>query len=296
MALTIPCTTPQVVDIDEYVEHVRAKVKIRDPDSLAASAPMLRALANDRTLIVRELNRRIENYFADGALPSAQTLLLGGDEDFYVRANIWPAIADMASGRAYQDQFAYNLAHDHNFSFMTVNYLGPGYETEIYEYDYDKVEGYVGEPVDLRFIEKVRFGAGVVMLYRASRDVHVQYAPTELTITLNLMIADTAFRLRDQYFFDLASRTITSYPPELASSGRVSLLNIAAQEGNGDTEQLLSDLAAQHPCKRTRLSAFEAWARLRPTEASSIWDRAASDKEPLVASAARRRLHQLGRD
>jgi hypothetical protein len=254
---------------------------------------MLRALANDRSMVVEELNKRIENYLTDGALPSAQALLLGRGDDFYVRANIWPAIADMASGRAYQDQFAYNIAHDHNFTFMTVNYLGPGYETEIYEYDYDKVQGYVGEPVDLRFLEKVRFGTGVVMLYRANRDVHVQHAPAELTITLNLMVADADFRIRDQYFFDLASRTIASYPHELPATARVSLLTLAGYLGDADTTQLVSDLSEQHPCRRTRLTAFEALSRQEPQSAMSIWERAAADKAPLVANAARRRLREL---
>lgn len=293
MALTIPCETTKVVDIDEYVEYVRTKVILTDHDSVAASAPMLRALANDRSLIVRELNNRIANYLSDGALPSAQALLLGRGNDFYVRANIWPAIADMASGRAYQDQFAYNLAHDHNFSFMTVNHLGPGYETEIYEYDYDKVEGYVGEPVELRFLEKVRFGAGMAMLYRASRDVHVQYPPTELTITLNLMIIDPDFRIRDQYFFDLSSRTIAGFPPDLAGNGRVSLVNLAGYVGDADTAQLLGDVAARHPCRRTRLTAFEALVRQQPSEALLIWERASNDKAPLVAGAARKRLREF---
>jgi len=293
MALTIPCSTSRVVTVEEYLDHIRTKVDLRDVDSLAASAPMLRALANDRELVVRQLNRRIEDFLSDGTLPSAQSLLLGRDDDFYVRANIWPAIADMASGRAYQDQFAYNLAHDHNFSFMTVNYLGPGYETEIYEYDYDKVEGYIGEAVDLRFLEKVRFGTGMVMLYRASRDVHVQYAPTELTITLNLMVAHPEVRIRDQFFFDLASRTIASYPPEIAASSRSLLLSLAGHLGDGDTHQLLSDLAARHPCRRTRLTAFEAWSRQQPDNAASIWERASADPAPLVANAARRRLRQM---
>lgn len=293
MALTIPTSTTRAIGVEEYVDHVRAKVDLRDLDSLAASAPMLRALANDRELIIKELNRRIENYIAEGALPSAQALLLGRGDNFYVRAGIWPAIADMASGRAYQDQFAYNVAHDHNFTFLTVNYLGSGYETEIYEYDHDKVEGYVGETVDLRFLEKVRFGTGTVMLYRASRDVHVQYAPPELTITLNLMIAHPDVRIRDQYFFDLQSRTITAYPPEHAASARVSLLNLAGYLGNADTPQLLGDLATRHPCRRTRLTAFDALSRQQPHEAASIWERAAADPAPLVANAARRRLREF---
>ena len=295
MAITIPCSTTQVAGIDEYIEHVRTRVDLRDNDSLAASAPMLRALANDRELIVRELNRRIESYLVTGNLPSAQSLLLGRGDDFYVRANIWPAMADMASGRAYQDQFSYNLAHDHNFTFMTVSYLGPGYETEIYEYDNEKVEGYIGERVALRFLEKVRFGAGMVMLYRASRDVHVQYPPTELTITLNLMVAHPDVNIRDQYFFDLASGTIASYPPELAANGRVSLITIAGLTGDGETSQLLSDLSGSHPCRRTRLTAYEALSLQRPSEAASIWERASADPAPLVANAARRRLRRFER-
>jgi hypothetical protein len=295
MALIIPCNTTEVIELDEYLDHVGTMVDLADIDSVAASAPKLRALANDRGLIVRELNNRIENYLTDGALPSAQALLLGRGDNFFIRANIWPALADMASGRAYQDQFAYNLAHDHNFSFMTVNHLGPGYETEIYEYDYDQVEGYVGESVDLRALEKVRFGAGTAMLYRASRDVHVQYAPTELTITLNLMIADSTYRVRDQYFFDLTSRTIAGYPNELPASSRASLLNLAGYLGDAETSQLLSALATSHPCRRTRLTAFNSRSRQMPSEAEAIWKRAGADKAPLVANTARKRLKQLER-
>jgi hypothetical protein len=293
VALTIPCHTNHVISADEYLEYVSTKVDLRDNDSIVSSAPVLRALANDRELIVRELNHRIESYLAEGALPSAQTLLLGRGDSFYLRANIWPAIADMASGRTYQDQFAYNLAHDHNFTFMTVNYLGPGYETEIYEYDFDKVEGYVGEAVDIRFLEKVRFGTGTAMLYRASRDVHVQYAPTELTITLNLMVVQPEVRMRDQYYFDLTTQTIAAYPPELAASSRAALLSLAGHLGNGNTTQLLDDLAARHPCRRTRLTAFEALSRQRPSDAAAIWSKASEDPAPLVANTARRRLKSL---
>jgi hypothetical protein len=114
-----------------------------------------------------------------------------------------------------------------------------------------------------------------------------------LTITLNLMVADADFRIRDQYFFDLASRTIASYPHELPATARVSLLSIAGYLGNADTTQLLSDLSEKHPCRRTRLTAFEAWSRQQPQGAMSIWERAVADKAPLVVNAARRRLREL---
>jgi hypothetical protein len=254
---------------------------------------MLRALANDRTVVVNELNRRIENYFSHAAFGSAQTLLLGRGEDFYVRANIWPAIAEMANGRAYQDQFAYNVAHDHNFSFMTATYLGPGYETELYEYDSGKVEGFIGEPVDLQFVRKVKFSQGAVMLYHASRDVHVQYAPEELTITLNLMVSLPETRNRDQFYFDLSTRTISGHPNELLASVRASFLRLAGYVGNEDTRQLLSDLAERHPDRRARLTAFEALCRQRPETAAEVWRKAAKDTAPLVANSARRHLREM---
>jgi hypothetical protein len=254
---------------------------------------MLRALANNRTLIVDALNKRVENFLAGGAITSAQALLLGRGENFYVRANIWPAIGDMANGRAYQDQFAYNFAHDHNYSFMTVNYLGPGYETEIYEYDYEKVEGYIGEAVNLTFLEKAKFSGGMAMLYRASKDLHIQYAPEELTITLNLMVSLPEVRIRDQFYFDLATRTISAYPNELQATGRASFVQLAGYVGNGQTRQLLTDLALRHPCRRTRLTAFDAVTRLSPGDAVGVWEKASTDPSPLVANSARRRLRDI---
>jgi hypothetical protein len=289
MALTIPCSTTRAATLEEYVDYVGAKVDLKNLDSLAESAPMLRALANDRNLVVRELNTRIENAMAGTRDPSVQTLILGKGEGFYVRANIWPAMADLA-GRAYQDQTAYNLAHDHNFTFLTACYAGPGYESEIYEYDYHKVDGFVGEPVELRFLEKVTFGAGAVMLYRESRDVHIQYAPTELTITLNLMVQSEA--MHDQYHFDLARRVITS-GLDAQAAARTSLMALAGYLGDANSTGLLEDLAKRHPCRRTRLAAYEAICRQQPQAAASTWEKACGDPSALVAKTARQKLREL---
>lgn len=289
MALTIAVNNARVLSIEDYVEYVSEKVDLKDMDSLAESAPMLRALANDRSLVVRQLNDRIQEAVRARTDPSAQTLILGKGKGFYVRANIWPAMADLAA-RAYQDQTAYNLAHDHNFTFLTVCYAGPGYETEIYEYDYDKVDGFLGEPVDVRFLEKVRFSSGSVMLYRGSKDVHIQYAPAELTITLNLMVQSDA--IRDQYHFDLARRVITS-GLDAQAAARTSLLAIAGQVGNETSVGLLQELALRHPCRRTRLAAFEAITRQEPSGAAQTWETACSDPSPFVAKTARQKLREL---
>ena len=290
MALTLQCSNNNLVSVDEYLAYVTSQVDLRDPESVIASAPMLKGLANDRNLVVSRLNQYVLQSFSTPGLASAQTILIGSGKDFYVRANLWPSVNDVGAGRMYQDQFSYNVVHDHNFSFLTVGYSGPGYETDIYEYDYDKVEGYVGEPVEMRFLEKVKFSAGMAMYYRASRDLHVQYPPSELTITLNLMVSPPEIRLREQYEFDLVSRTIARLPAELEASRRVAFIELSARLGDGNTAQLLEDLAQQHPCRRTRLTAWQALSNLRPMEALRFWQKAADDTAPLVANFARRQL------
>ena len=292
MALVIPTDTRASISIDDYVESVR-RLNLRDLDSLVDSAPMLRALANDRTLVVRHINQEIENSFKASYLPSAQTIFLGGGTDFYVRAAVWPSSAAVSGGRLYQDKFAYHTAHDHNFTFLTVNYLGPGYETEIYEYDYETIEGHAGESVDLRFLEKVRFGQGSVMLYRANRDVHIQYPPEELSVTLNLMISLPEVRGRDQYYFDTARKTILEYVPDTETSKGVALIKMAAHLGDDTTLGLLRELAGKHPSHRIRLNALEALATREPARQGEIWQAACNDPAPLVVHAAQRNLKAL---
>ena len=291
MALTIPASTANTVGLDEFIQYVESEIDLQEDESVASAALMLRSLANDRTLVVRELNNLLLNPRAFQRWSTVHSVILGEGRGFYVRANIWPSNGDMANARAYQNQIAYNLAHDHNFTFLTVTHLGPGYETEIYEYDYDNTVGYVGEPVDLRFLEKTKFGTGSVMLYRASRDAHVQYPPTELTITLNLMLAAPEPR-RDQYHFDLASRTISSVGDSNVA-GRLSLLRLAALVGDGESAALLEKIATTHPCRQTRLGAFESLDRCDQASKQAIWERAASDPEPAVADAAKKRLRAL---
>ena len=293
MARTIICNTSNVITLDEYIDHVTTHVDLLDQDSIAESAPMLRALANDRELVVRQLNAQIKRFFRGDTFPSAQAVFLGMGTNFYVRANLWPSSADVANGRVYQEQFAYHIAHDHNYNFMTVGYHGPGYVTDIYEYDRDKVEGYIGEPVEFRYLETVHFKTGMIMQYRASVDMHIQYPPDDLSISLNLMVSTPDVRTRDQYFFDADKRTLMRFPHELDGSRRISLVELAGYTGNAESVELLQGIAQRHPCRRTRLTALEAMERLIPADAERIWAAACDDHEKLVSRTARERMDQL---
>ena len=175
--------------------------------------------------------------------------------------------------------FSYQLPHDHNFTFMTVGYCGPGYETEIYEYDHSQVKGQnAGEAVDIRFLERTTLDTGKVMLYRISKDIHSQHPPKALSISLNLMIR--AAHPTQQYYFDLESQKMSQavHP----SSGVVGVCRLAGCVGNAKTASLLEELGATHDSAHIRLTALESLGKLNPTLLEDIRKIASKDSSPTL--------------
>jgi hypothetical protein len=293
MAITMICDHDASLSLEEYIDYVRAHVEPCDLDSALASAPQLRALANNRAFLVRRFNAQLSAHRGltnlKGYAPHSFNLFTDS-ADFYVRANVWTRPSQEGPRRGLEERlFSYASAHDHNFSFMTVGYAGPGYETEIYEYDYGKVAGSVDERVEITFLEATQLTPGKIMLYRASRDIHIQHPPPSLSISLNLMLVDPETLFRDQFFFDLERGCISGYVTT-PTSKRVSLMEIAKLIGDASTVDIVDTIARAHPCRRTRLAATDTCAALHPAEAQRFWKRAASDREELVRLEARKRL------
>jgi hypothetical protein len=301
MAWTIPAATDRIATLDEVLEVAADTiVDPHDLDSIAACAPALRALANDRGLMYGALNEDLVNIVGGKAklFYSPQSLILRETaQRFTVRANIWPLVRSKPRSRPLTEKiFAYTVAHDHNFSFLTVGYHGPGYETTIYEYDYDRVEGYVGEKVDLRFLEHTRLEQGKVMLFRSGRDIHIQYPPEELTISLNLLVgSDDAYR-HEQYAFDVDHARIADLLLQSGITNIVGYLRfVASFGGDGRTRELLDGIASRHANRNVRLAAAESAATLAPdaAERERIWDAALGDKDLLVRQGAARQISRL---
>ena len=113
--------------------------------------PHLKQLANNRNfladLMVAELKQRCEGQVRDNQYSAQVIMLHSASKNFIVRANFWPALKDSVIRHSGTDPFFYGVPHDHNFSFLTVGYFGPGYWSDYYEYEYDEVVGYPGEEV-----------------------------------------------------------------------------------------------------------------------------------------------------
>ncbi len=272
-----------------------------DEASLHNAALQLRRLSNNRSflgdILIDELKGRARDEQASAGYGAQVIMLSRPNGNWFLRANIWPSRDEHMVRASGEGPFFFNLPHDHNFSFLTVGYHGPGYWSDYYEYDFDAVSGYVGEPVDLRFIERSRLEQGKLMLYRAHRDVHVQHPADALSVSINVMQMSPWQQWYDQYRFDVEAGTISGILSYAASD--VALRLAAALDGEagllgGNGLDLVTEFARSHPSHRMRLSATEALATAATDEAARlmVWEEAARSDSALLRGEAARRLDQ----
>lgn len=299
MPIVIDPGTGSAIGLDDLVDALDAHdFDVRCPDSFATAGPLLARLGRNRDfladLAIESLKTRCADQVAGNAYTAQVFLLRPGNGRYLLRANFWPAADDAvvrASGTA---PFFYAMPHDHNFSFLTVGYLGPGYWSDYYDYDVAAVSGVVGEDARLRFVERSRLEPGKLMLYRARHDVHAQLPPDCFSVSLNILGYDRAQPWWDQYRFDTEAGTIVGV---LTTAPSEALVALAAQFGGGNGIDLVHDFAARHPSPRMRLTALAALASTEPDPAArhAIFLRAMGDADRHVAASARARTELMER-
>jgi hypothetical protein len=297
MARVIACDTSETIGLGDLVEVLNQdSFDPGDEESFAAVAPWLRRLANNREfladLAIAELKDRCGRQSLENRYSSQVIMLHRASEKFFIRANFWPSPRDSVFRASAISPFFYHVPHDHNFSFLTVGYLGPGYWSEYYEYDYERVIGLPGEKVDLRFIEKARLDQGKVMLYRAHRDVHDQLPADEMSVSVNIMEASSRLPFLSQYRFDVKNCEVAGI---LTRSSSEALLALAANHDGGNARDLVESFAARHPCDRIRFAALRelAWSAPNVDSGLETLARGAATADAFVAAMSARELARL---
>ncbi len=251
--------TDTVATLDDLADHCRSSAF--DPasrDSLAAVAPVLAALGNDRTFLADLALASLKDACREQSLSNGYSpqvlMLVPPNGKFFVRANIWPSEADAMLRDSSRAAYYYNRPHDHSFDFLTLGYAGPGYWSDYYEYD-GAVDGVPGEAVDLRFVERSRLSPGKLMLYRANIDIHDQLPPDAMSVSINVMPMTDAQAWRRQYFFDLSAGRIEGCPTITAAE---ILLPLSVRFGGEDARDLAEHFLKRHGDPRMRLAAWKA--------------------------------------
>lgn len=282
------------ISLDDLVEALEAQpIDPRDEDAFASIGPLLARLGRNRTfladLAIDELKTRCGGQATLGAYGPQVFLLKPPTGRYVLRANFWPARNDAATRASGPAAFFYDMPHDHNFSFLTYGYLGPGYWSDYFEYDADRITGLPGEDARLQFVGRQRLEPDTLMLYRMRRDIHVQLPPDSFSVSLNILGADPVQPWIEQFRFDVARGTIEQ---GLTTTGAETLIALAVHCGNG--LDLAQRFATRHPSDRMRLTALDALASALPQDAEVIWRRACADASTYVAGHAEQRRSALG--
>lgn len=299
MPLILECEERSCCEVDECLEALRLHgVEPEEEASLAHAALWLRRLGNNRHFLADRLVEELTQGDRDEVAPNSygpQVIMLSEPVgDFFLRANIWPSADEPLFRASGGSSFVYGLPHDHNFDFLTLGYFGPGYWSDYYEYDYETVQGWSGEPVDLRFVKRARLEPDQLMHYRAHRDVHAQLPPDSLSVSLNVMHMRASQPWYDQYSFDTQQRRVGAI---LNSGPSEVFLRIAVGLGSDEALDLAERFGRTHPSDRMRLAAWDALADAcagAPAR-DRLWARAESCGSRMVArEAASRRAGLSG--
>ena len=297
MPRLIDAPSEESIELAELVERLEmGGFDSQDEDNFASWGPHLKQLANNRTfladLMIAELKERCGEQVRDNQYSAQVIMLHSASKHFILRANFWPALKDSVIRHSGTDPFFYGVPHDHNFSFLTVGYFGPGYWSDYYEYEYGDVVGYPGEEVKLRFVEKSRLEEGKVMLYRAHRDVHLQLPADEMSVSINIVETSHSSVFRDQYRFDVANRKIDGI---LTRTSLEPMLSLAAHFGGEEGMDLIAEFAAGHPSDRIRWCALRARAAAAPSidDRIAMFEQAIAGSSLLVGAMARREVERL---
>lgn len=277
MPLNLNCQDTDSIELDELVEFLfDNNIQPMDQASLAAAAPMLRKLSNNRSFLAERACEELKDFrnLQTANTYSAQVFMLylpqRRGQAFFIRACFWPSNADQVVKTSGTDPFFYHKPHDHNFNFLTVGYHGPGYCSDYYEYDYDSCDGVCGETVSLNFIEQSCLSKGKVLLYRAFTDIHNQLPADSFSVSLNIMENSIRASMMDQYAFDLKTGQISGL---INRSSAVSIFSTVAALGRGEQLEVLRSIAKRHEIDRVRLSALDALANAakNPEDALDVW-------------------------
>lgn len=295
MALSFDLKTSDSISLEDFISRVNQKLNSEQEESLLDCVEDIQKLSNNSEFLLDKLHEELIDLekFNTKNNYSSQSNILYRNEKFFIRINTWEPLSENLKERERQNKlYLYGKAHDHNFSLLTVGYFGSGYETELWEYDYNKVIGYKGEKIDMNYLERARLSKNKSMIYRMSKDIHTQFEPKDFTISLNLIPISQQTSKNEQFIFDTEKKIILNNTSNEGTS-RYFILKLASEYGDNSTLKIVEEIASKHEFPFMRIKSYETIANLTGNHID-IWNLALrKDKNDLVKNFALRQLSSL---
>ena len=253
-------STKDEVSEDELVKFVNQNVNPDNIDSIMNAVPMLAAY-NNQDVIGTIFKKYLENYregsLAKSYTPQSYPIAVGSS--FLLRMNLWTPCAvrqDLQLAKIERTMNSIDVAHDHNFNLLTIGHFGPGYNTDLFEYDERTISGFVGEKVDLTSTGSAQLSRGKVILFEQNMDIHIQHAPESISASLNLVFQSSGGSNNRQYVFDTQAGRISSIAPTRVES-RTSLLGLAFDLNKECLDERIMQVANRSECPYSREVAHD---------------------------------------
>ncbi|MDI1296586.1 MAG: hypothetical protein PSY12_12000 [bacterium] len=148
----------------------------------------LSALAYDDLAIRFCIDRLASDPFSK-VMRGAQSFILMQCNEFMLRINLWFPETKLPSSvlERYDDYFSVGVCHNHNFDFFTLGILGRGYTSKFFETADVLGEKWRGDEIDFSRSWEVSLAQGVSIFVKRDSQFHVQFAPEDFSISLNLI-------------------------------------------------------------------------------------------------------------
>ena len=290
MAITFhPLGDSTPITVDEFIADARKAYKGDAVETMHSVAVKLQRLGANREFIRDALLDELKRISTERNLVSfaPQSFTIYRDHPFSLRLNLWLPPAGSSRKIAQEARiFSYDRAHDHNFSLLTVGVAGPGYKTRVWEYEPRSIKGYNGEPVEMTYLEDTMLPLGKGMIYRPSRDIHIQIPPDRPSMSLNLLIAEKEIVEVPQYFFDLEKSSLVIMSDNEIGR-RTSFLEAVGHFADETCTTLLFDVARRSANPSIRAAAMRAIRTGSPERGLEIASLAEADGHPLVIREVR---------
>ncbi|MBU1439165.1 MAG: hypothetical protein KJ930_09675 [Gammaproteobacteria bacterium] len=209
MAITFRNETDKALELDEFYRLMDNNLAENSSLQISYHAELLYRLFLNRNLVKQFLLSGLtdEKNFQKDNLYTPDSFIIGEVKPaYYLRLNIWQPESefDQRSGKSN----VYTIPHNHDFSFLTVGYFGAGYQSDVWEIESSNTDLAIGSKVNLVFLERFQLAPGKVVYFRAGKDLHLQYPPEHLSLSLNIMYPPTE---KLQIKVDLDSKQIIEH-------------------------------------------------------------------------------------
>ncbi|MFN7398325.1 MAG: hypothetical protein ACK5SX_04495 [Sandaracinobacter sp.] len=192
------------ISLREFVALAERDVDPDQPETVWAMRHSLARLAYNTDWIFRIMEKALQSRLNSAwGREQPSYFVLYNCLKFAIRANIWlPECHNSEMAILENAAFSYDYPHDHNFDILTINCLGPGYETDIYTYDKIDDDATIGQRVRVKPLGRHRLSRGTVFMYETCRDIHTQLPVDDITVTLNFLPLRTVNYARPQFIFE----------------------------------------------------------------------------------------------